>query len=412
MAVGVSGGPDSMALALLTAQWVHAQNGTLTALTVDHRLRPESTAEAQHVGTILAAHGIPHRILPWEGEKPAADIQGQARHARYGLLEAWCREHHVLHLLLAHHQDDQAETLLLRLGRGSGVEGLAAMPALHEGPWVRLLRPLLTVPREQLEATVLALGGGVLRDPSNLNPRFSRVRLRQRMPLLAQEGLTPERLAATAAHLSRARAATESAVARAAAQSVTVHPAGFALVEREIFAHLPQDWGLRLLSRLLMAVGGGHYAPRFEQTERFYHALRTGSPADWTLGGCRLASHQGRLLFCREQAAMAPRLRLSPGGETVWDERFLVRVAPDAPEGLWFGSLAGGWRLIVKTLPRETRNLIPALTRPLLPTLYHEDSILAVPHLGYKGGSIEKPSGVSVVALSLNPLTTAERCLV
>src|SRR5579863_7596340 len=147
-----------MALTLLTERWVRARGGALTALTIDHRLRRDSAGEARQVGAWLGARGIGHCILPWEGPRPTRSIAAAARAARYGRLEAWCGEHGVLHLLVAHQREDQAETLLLRLARGSGLDGLAGMAAVVEHPNCRILRPLLDQSRARLVAVLR--GGG------------------------------------------------------------------------------------------------------------------------------------------------------------------------------------------------------------------------------------------------------------
>ena len=131
LAVAVSGGADSMALTLLAADWAAARRGSIVALTVDHRLRNESRAEAKQVAAWLAARGIEHKILAWTGEKPSSDVQAAAREKRYELLEDWCRRQGILHLLVAHNLDDQAETFLLRLGRGSGLYGLSGMASVE-----------------------------------------------------------------------------------------------------------------------------------------------------------------------------------------------------------------------------------------------------------------------------------------
>ncbi len=137
LAVAVSGGPDSLALAMLAKAWSDARGGSLVALTVDHGLRPESTGEARQVGRWLKKRGIPQRILRWDGPKPGSALQAEARSARYALLTGWCRARGILHLLLGHQREDQAETVLMRLERGSGPDGLAAMPrraAVSSGP--------------------------------------------------------------------------------------------------------------------------------------------------------------------------------------------------------------------------------------------------------------------------------------
>src|SRR5271170_7691992 len=173
-AVAVSGGADSLALALLADRWARGCGGTLTALTVDHRLRPESGEEAAQVGRWLAGRGIAHRVLEWADARGGADLQARARTARHGLLQGWCAGAGVLHLLLAHHQDDQAETVLLRLGRGSGVDGLGAMAPVAYGRACRLVRPLLDLAKTRLVATCRLFDQPFVDDPSNRDPGFAR----------------------------------------------------------------------------------------------------------------------------------------------------------------------------------------------------------------------------------------------
>src|SRR5947208_13396457 len=141
IAVAVSGGPDSLALTILADRWVRERAGQLAALTVDHGLRPEGAEEAQTVGRWMATRGIKHHVLAWSGPKPATGIQEAARAARYGLLAEWCRAEGCLHLLTAHHREDQAETYLIRRRAGSGIDGLAGMSALREMVGIRLVRP-------------------------------------------------------------------------------------------------------------------------------------------------------------------------------------------------------------------------------------------------------------------------------
>src|SRR5690242_4383018 len=150
LAVAVSGGADSMALVLLARDWAEVRGGALTALTVDHRLRKAAAAEAVQVGRWLAERGIDHQVLVRDDGHGSGGVQAAARDARYRLLEAWCRKTGALHLLVGHHREDQAETLLLRLARGSGVDGLAGMAMLAERAACRVLRPLLGVARARL----------------------------------------------------------------------------------------------------------------------------------------------------------------------------------------------------------------------------------------------------------------------
>ncbi|MBX9635479.1 MAG: tRNA lysidine(34) synthetase TilS [Magnetospirillum sp.] len=411
--VAVSGGSDSLALALLAHNWAQSLGGGAMAVTVDHRLRPDSSVEAARVGQWLAARQVPHRILAWDGAKPAADLQAAARAARYGLLETFCRGEGVLHLLLGHHADDQAETLLLRLGRGSGVDGLAGMASVQEGFFLRKLRPFLAQPRARLAATLTALGQDWVEDPSNRNAAFARARLRAVMPMLAGEGLSSQRLAATARNLGRGRAALEAMVAETAARWVVPHPAGYAQVNPRAFVDPPEEVGLRLLTRLLVNVGGGTYAPRAERSEYLFSCLKQGLVKAVTLGGCRISPYAHGLLFSRESGRMAPPLPLVAGAEQCWDGRFRLKVAEDAPAGLVLGGLGvTGWNRVAALVKPRRLAPLPGPVRATLPTLYGDDAISAVPHLGYNRSLDAGRVLEWIVAAPFNPLTVAGHCLV
>ncbi len=381
LAVAVSGGPDSMALALLADAWARAAGGAITALTVDHRLRPEAAAEAAKVGAWLARRGIAHVTLVRDGARPAGAIQAAARQARYRLLEGWCQTHGILHLLTAHQRDDQAETLLLRLARGSGLDGLAGMASLVEHGGCRVLRPVLTIARARLAATLRAHGQDWVEDPSNRDPAYARVRLRRSAAFLAEEGLTTERLAVTAAHLARARTALEEAVARLLAHSVWLHPAGFAWLEVEEIAAAAPELGLRALGAVLACVGGAPYPPRFAAIERLHRDLAGPFAAGRTLGGCRVLPRRGRVLVCRELEATAAPVPAPPGGEAVWDNRFVLRLGRDAPAGLMLGALGAGAE---GAAAAGEGPLLPAAVRPSLPALRDGAGLLTVPHLCYR----------------------------
>ena len=397
IAVAVSGGADSLALAVLLHRWARARGGTVTALTVDHGLRPGAAAEAARVGNILGGQGLAHHILRWHGAKPTANVQAAARRARYALLSDWCARRGVLHLALGHQLEDQAETFLLRLGRGSGLDGLAAMPAVTATGDVRLLRPLLGVPRARLEATLRRRGLIWIEDPSNRDPAHARVRLRMLQPKLTDEGLTPRRLAATADRLGRARAALERTTAAVLARAAAVHPAGFVRLDPGPLAAAAPEVGLRALSRIAMLVGGQEYAPRLERLERLYGRIVAGVAmgvpmTGVTLGGCRFMPHGGGILVVREPAT----LRAQPvraGERLVWDHRFALRIARGARPrrgDLVLGPLgSGGWaevRAQVSAQKPATLAAFPAAVRPGLPALRDGLGVISVPHLGFERG--------------------------
>ena len=230
LAAGVSGGADSMALALLASAWARERGGSLLALVVDHGLRPESAAEATQTLQRLAARGIPARRLVLTGLARGPALAERARAARYAALRAACAEAGILHLLLGHHAADQAETVLIRQLGHSGPAGLAGMPVLAALCELHLLRPLLGVPPVRLRATLRAAGVGWVEDPSNADLHALRPRLRA--ALADPDGTGPDiaALCAGAHRAGIARAAQEAETAEILAERVALHPEGFALL--------------------------------------------------------------------------------------------------------------------------------------------------------------------------------------
>jgi tRNA(Ile)-lysidine synthase len=256
--LAVSGGPDSTALLWLAARWRagRKRGPKLLAVTVDHGLRKEAAAEAREVARLARKLGLSHRTLRWTGEKPRTGLQEKARQARYRLLADAAVKTGATHLLTAHTLDDQAETVLMRLLRGSGPAGLAAMARETRVGDITLFRPFLDIPKARLLATLRKAKIPFADDPSNLDPRFTRVRMRSLLPALAQEGLNAKRLVLLARRLRRAEAALEAAVDMAAKLARGRWAAGGVLeLEARQFAGLPAEVALRLLGRAVACVG-------------------------------------------------------------------------------------------------------------------------------------------------------------
>jgi tRNA(Ile)-lysidine synthase len=257
--LAVSGGPDSTALLVLTARWRAAlkHGPELLAVTIDHDLRPEAAREARAVKRVASRLGVRHRTLRWTGGKPTTGLQEAARDVRYRLLGAAARGAGATHILTGHTLDDQAETVMIRLARGSGPAGLCAMARATPLDGVLLLRPLLDLPKARLIATLASVGMSFADDPSNRDPRFTRARLRGLMPMLAAEGLDARRLALLARRLRRAEATIETAVdAAVAALCPSDWNGGAALVlDSAKFQRLPAEVALRLLGRAVASLG-------------------------------------------------------------------------------------------------------------------------------------------------------------
>ncbi|HJZ21535.1 MAG TPA: tRNA lysidine(34) synthetase TilS [Bradyrhizobium sp.] len=258
--LAVSGGPDSIALMWLAARWRRAlaRGPRLIAVTIDHGLRAEAKAEARDVARLARALDLPHRTLRWTGAKPKSGLPAAARAARYRLLAQAARSSGATHILTAHTLDDQAETVLMRMLRGSGIAGLAAMASETEREGVRLARPLLQVPKSQLIATLRKAGIAFADDPTNRDLNFTRPRLRELMPALAAEGGDARNLARLAARLARANAAVEvladGAERYLALRDGKTVPGGFDC-DAKAFAAMPEEIRLRLLKRAIDRFG-------------------------------------------------------------------------------------------------------------------------------------------------------------
>ena len=282
LVLAVSGGPDSTALLVLAARWAKRLKRApkLVAVTIDHGLRPEAAREAAVVKQLARRLGVPHRTLRWRGAKPQSGLQEAARRARYELLAQVATRLRFAHILTAHTLDDQAETVLFRLARGSGLFGLTGMA--HAAPLplngmreIFLVRPLLHIPKARLVATLAAECIAYAEDPSNRDPRFTRTRLRTLMPALAREGLDARGLARLAARLRRAESTIQVAVQ--AARSALAPPPwpqhGPIAFATAPFAGLPAEVGLRLLGEAV-AHAGDEGPVELAKLESLYEALR------------------------------------------------------------------------------------------------------------------------------------------
>ncbi|MEM8593002.1 MAG: tRNA lysidine(34) synthetase TilS [Pseudomonadota bacterium] len=399
IALGVSGGGDSMAMLYLAVPWARVMGITLWPVTVDHGLRPESAAEAQLVAEACEELGLNHTTLFWHWDS-TGNVQAQAREARLRLIDRWRRG--IEHVAFAHTQDDVAETFLMRLARGSGVEGLSAMAGLREvmphlggktglkssdvkalkAPPIptrrvagvpayskefAVVRPLLKATRSDLRHFLRVLRVDYVDDPTNDDPSYDRVRMRQALPVLGELGITAEKLAATATRLSDVREAL-ALRARAAHQGCLLNEEGSMLFDvaysRDAFAELERDTQLRLLAAALQYVSLNPYRPRRAPLEEALdRALGGGSS---TLHGGYVHPHKEALFICAEFA----------------------RVQNERAEG-------GTWRGLFATDTKDVRPLgekgaaqvrnqsdLPARVLWPCPAVWDGETVIATPRLG------------------------------
>jgi tRNA(Ile)-lysidine synthase len=349
IALAVSGGGDSMAMLALTHDWARHMGIGLWVVTVDHGLRPESAEEAAMVATECAALGHPHATLRWQWDG-TGNLQDAARRARLRLIDRWRRG--IEHVLMAHTQDDVAETFLMRLARGSGVEGLSAIAAHryvrpHNGgygalpeaemtqrgapppeptrrvagvpafsPGFHVIRPLLEETRADLRHYLRTLRVPFVEDPSNEDPKFDRVRARA---ALAEIGIDTSVMAATAQRMARAREALGARAKAVAERVVEQGPHGTLRIDRDGFAKVERDTQLRLMAAALQWVGGVEYRPRAAPLEGLLDRALAGGGG--TLHGAQVDVMRDKIVVFREFAAVSKKVEMA-GPSSLWDKRW------------------------------------------------------------------------------------------
>lgn len=302
LGVAVSGGGDSIALLRLLHDWGQAFNCEIYAASVNHNLRECSDEEAQYVAKVCKSLNIPHRILSWDDWDGQGNLQNAARNARKTLLAEWALDLDFPAIALGHTQDDQAETFLLRLARGSGVDGLSGM-RMVSGDNPIWLRPLLQVSRSDLRDYLTGINQDWVDDPSNDNEIFDRVKMRKAMPILQELGLTKSRLAKTSESLQSSRAALEQATKSAAHACCEPSEYGTVTIDMDKLLCQPVDIQHRLLSHSLCWVSGASYRPRYTALKSTYELLQQGKSQ--TLAGCYIkVMSEKQIIVMRELASM------------------------------------------------------------------------------------------------------------
>ena len=382
--LAVSGGADSIAMMHLVARWaqLHAPHVKLLVATVDHGLRAESRNEAEWVAREARAVGLQHETLAWPDAKPATGIQDAAREARYRLLSDLARRFPApVAIVTAHTEDDQAETLLMRLARGSGLDGLTAMAeqrAIGEG--CVLLRPLLGVSGARLRTTLRTAQRTWVEDPSNDAERFERVRIRKARALLASLGLSNDKIALSARRLERARAALDAGVnALKQAARLDLHGGAFASFAQAVWLAAPEELRLRLLGGLVASYGGQAEPLRLVQLEALADRMASQDFEGATLAGAIVSRHGDDVRILREPGREAlPAVTLQPGSSAVWDGRFRVSAAADASgpvEVRALGTQAFADLRQQLDMPRG----LPAQAAATLPAFWRAAELITVP---------------------------------
>ncbi len=375
LGVAVSGGGDSVALLHILIRCFATEGVDIHAATVDHGLRAESAREAARVAALCDGLGIPHSTLTWRGWDGAGNLQDQARRARYFLLGEWAGSREIRDVAVGHTADDQAETVLMRLGRASGVTGLAGMPVRRSQNGVTLVRPMLFLGRAQLRDYLRRHGLDWIEDPGNDDTRFERVRARRALTVLAPLGITVSALSKVAENMAQARDALNWFSFLSAREMVTVD-GGDLVIDHARVRTLPAEVCRRLIVEAVIWITGDEYAPRRSAIAGALDAVRRKKSV--TLNGCRMVHHGSDMWICREFNAVRD-TRSAPGD--AWDGRWRLTGPPQTgcevralgAHGL---NRCAGWRQTGR--PRAA--LIAS------PSLWRGDDLIAAPLAGFDAG--------------------------
>lgn len=375
LGVAVSGGGDSLAMLSLARDWRAKGGSSLYVVTVDHGLRPEAADEAAGVARICGDMGLPHETVRWTGWGGRGNLSDQARRARYRLLADWARRQGLSDILLGHTLDDQAETFLMRLARGAGLDGLAAMRARWMQDGIRFHRPLLGQTRADLRRVLVTRGQVWVDDPGNDDPAYMRVKARQALAALAPLGLTAGRLAAAAQHLADARRTLYGYALNAARDHVRVE-AGDILLARDGLATLPDEVARRLLLAVLAWIGGPGYGPRGQAVTQLLEAARLGETM--TLQGCLMRGDGRDLRFTREYRAVAGH---RVPADMLWDGRWRASGPPIPEAEIAPLGVAG-----LQTCPDWRAGGLPYASALACPGIWSGAELIAAPLLGWTNG--------------------------
>lgn len=387
LAVAVSGGADSMALVMLAQEWVQEKGGCVTALVVDHQLRPESTQEAYQVLQWLTNLGIAAVLLSWTGPKPSTRIQERARNVRYGLLEEWCQNHGVLHLLTAHHEGDQWETVMQRLNRGSGIAGLRGILAQTYRPFGRILRPLLSIKKTELINYLDLIKQNYIRDPSNENSKYERVRWRKQRVELENEGYNAYEVDRRRREACEQFIDLETTLSQWALRNLKISEFGYISLDRKNWSLLAYNHQMYFMKKILKSMQPfdkkTQYPTPGNVVERILGCLKDDSLSGKkaiTAGDCYILQRGDQILITRENRHLKSCQIMTKTCR--WD-RFQIVFSNDHFFGETIESL--GMKRVIKLkedgpLGEELANL-PSYVLSTLPCVINKDGIFVLHHM-------------------------------
>ena len=374
IALGVSGGPDSLSLAILTKQWLDGISGTLTCLTINHNLRPEAKSEALYTSQILEKHHIEHYILDWEGTTKMSNLQNQAREARRNLLTKWCKKNKYKYLFLAHNQDDVVETFFMRLFRGSGIQGLSSITHLSEYNGIVIARPLLGFKKSELELFLSSQNIKWVTDPSNHDTKFLRSKIRKLLKSTSLEEIMPynlmlDRCTTGIESIKRNNNIIETNKKKIIADIVSLYPEGYLTIALEQFLELPIETALNILASCLITISGTHhYRPRFSSLQKLYNKLTLKDHKSSTLWNCEIKIRGNLIYVYYESKNIPPNIEAIDSHTIKWDGRFIIKMPnikqykiPRFSHAIYASNKESFDTKKIKSLPKKIIYSLPAI---------------------------------------------------
>jgi len=395
IAIAVSGGADSMSLAILLNIWCKNHNIPFVALTIDHGLRIESRDEAKFVNSELKKRNIEHHTISNETPIPSSNLQENARRIRYQLLTNWCKNNDISHLATAHHLDDYVETFLMRLERGSGVDGLSSIADKAIINDLFIIRPLLSFPKSEIIEYLNSQKQKWIEDPSNQKMDFKRNRIRKALGDDLGDDLFIKRMASVANNMARARQAIETQTNHVINQFVKINQAGFCTIDCSIFSE-EDEIILRLLSSVLRFIGGKEKSPRFEKLMTLFNTLKNNNKYEVTLSGCEITKLNNRINIFREVSDIQRDIKFKNNNNINWDNRFLAKTNLFNKFNIYLGALGQtGFSQIKSEYKRGKNTALPTKILYTFPAFKEIDNqgvenIIYVPHINYCNSDFDK----------------------
>ncbi len=303
-ALAVSGGSDSLCLAYFAKLYSAEFSNKTHTLIIDHKLRKESTSEARKVKKILLKKGIKSRILSWGGDLPKSNIQKKARDIRYGLISNYCLKNKIKYLITAHHKDDQIENFFIRLLRGSGLAGLSSMSEkVAYNNKLKIIRPFLGFEKKDLIYTTMSYFKTYIKDPSNTDEKFLRVRIRRYRENMKKEGLDAKKIIKTVDNLVSANQALNFYKNKALYKYASFTSKDKCLINKKIFSEEAGEIIFKFFSDVFSLVSGSYYPPRSKKVMNLINRLKKSKFSRSTLGGCIVEDKPGFILISKELKA-------------------------------------------------------------------------------------------------------------